>query len=146
VTSTINDLPFREIWLHDFEFISRPGGHYDVVCLAARELRTGRTITLWREPGQQIAIPYPIDAGALFVCFAAHAELPETPRAFVGIWLLHLAWKAGKLTFALPNGRLEAHGVSRKVKRGVLHKLEAAGLIKVDRRRGKSPLITLLHL
>jgi hypothetical protein len=70
----------------------------------------------------------------------------ETPRAFVGIWLLHLAWKAGKLTFPLPNGRLEAHGVSRKVKRGVLHKLEAAGLIKVDRRRGKSQLITLLHL
>jgi hypothetical protein len=28
-----------------------------------------------REPGQQIAIPYPIDAGALFVCFGAHAEL-----------------------------------------------------------------------
>jgi hypothetical protein len=25
----------------------------------------------------------------------------ETPRAFVGIWLLHLAWKAGKLTFPL---------------------------------------------
>jgi hypothetical protein len=70
----------------------------------------------------------------------------ETPRAFVGIWLLHLAWKAGKSTFPLPNGRLEAHGVSRKVKRGVLHKLEAAGLIKVERRRGKSPLITLLHL
>jgi hypothetical protein len=70
----------------------------------------------------------------------------ETPRAFVGIWLLHLAWKTGKLTFPLPNGRLEAHGVSRKVKRGVLHKLEAAGLIKIDRRRGKSPLITLLHL
>jgi hypothetical protein len=64
----------------------------------------------------------------------------------VGIWLLHLAWKAGKLTFPLPNGRLEAHGISRKVKRAVLHKLEAAGLIKVDRRRGKSPLITLLHL
>ena len=70
----------------------------------------------------------------------------ETPQAFVGLWLLHLAWKTGKLTFPLPNGKLEAHGVSRKVKRGVLHKLEAAGLIKVDRRRGKSPLITLLFL
>jgi hypothetical protein len=39
----------------------------------------------------------------------------------------------------------KAHGVSRKVKRGVVDKLEAAGLIKVERRRGKSPLITLLH-
>jgi hypothetical protein len=70
----------------------------------------------------------------------------ETPRAFVGIWLLYLAWKTGKSTFPLPNGQLEAHGISRKVKRCVLRNLEAAGLIKVDRRRGKSPLITLLFL
>jgi hypothetical protein len=70
----------------------------------------------------------------------------ETPQAFVGIWLLHLAWKAGKLTFPIPNGKLEAHGVSRKVKWAALNKFEVAGLIKVDRRRGKSPLVTLLHL
>jgi hypothetical protein len=69
----------------------------------------------------------------------------ETPQAFVGIWLLYLAWKTGKSTFPLPNGRLKAHGVSRKVKRGALNKFEAAGLIKVDRRPGKSPFITLLH-
>jgi hypothetical protein len=70
----------------------------------------------------------------------------ETPRAFVGIWLLHLAWKTGRSTFPLPNGQLEAYGIGRKVKYGVLHQLEAAELIKVDRRRGKSPLITLLYL
>ena len=32
------DLPFTEIWLHDFEFVSQSGAHPDVVCLAAREL------------------------------------------------------------------------------------------------------------
>ncbi len=67
--------PFREIWLHDFEFIARPGEPYDVVCLAARELRSGQTITLWREPGQPFVMPYPSDVGALFISFAAHAEL-----------------------------------------------------------------------
>jgi hypothetical protein len=36
--------------------------------------------------------------------------------------------------------------VSRKVKWAALNKFEVAGLIKVDRRRGKSPLVTLLHL
>jgi hypothetical protein len=29
----------------------------------------------------------------------------ETPQAFVGIWLLYLAWKTGKSTFPLPNGQ-----------------------------------------
>jgi DNA-binding FadR family transcriptional regulator len=50
------------------------------------------------------------------------------------------------LTFPLPNGRLCENGVSRKVKRRVLRDLEAAGLITVERRLGKTPLITLTVL
>ena len=46
---TPTELPFDEIWLHDFEFISRPGERPDVVCLAARELRSGQTLRLWRD-------------------------------------------------------------------------------------------------
>jgi hypothetical protein len=67
------DLPYEEIWLHDFEFVARPGERPDVVCLTAHELRSGRTLRLWRdELGAQA--PYRTDRGALFVNFVANAE------------------------------------------------------------------------
>jgi DNA polymerase-1 len=66
-------LPFEEIWLHDFEFVARPGERPDVVCLAAYELRSGQTIQLWRdELGKQP--PYRTDDRVLFVNFVANAE------------------------------------------------------------------------
>jgi DNA polymerase-1 len=70
---TPNDLPFDEVWLHDFEFIARPGERPDVVCLAAHELRSGRTIQLWRDE-LRAPPPYRTDRGALFVNFVANAE------------------------------------------------------------------------
>ena len=65
---------FREVWLVDFEYVEQPGERPDVVCLCAKELRTARVIQLWRTE-MASAPPYPTDDGALFVCFAAHAEL-----------------------------------------------------------------------
>jgi DNA polymerase-1 len=67
------ELPFEQIWFVDFEFISKPGERPDVVCLCAKELRTGQTLRLWRDQ-LGTAPPYRIDAGALFVCFVANAE------------------------------------------------------------------------
>jgi DNA polymerase I len=67
------DLPFEEVWLHDFEYVARPGERPDVVCLAARELRSGRTLKLWRDELGELP-PYRTDRGALFVCFVANAE------------------------------------------------------------------------
>ena len=67
------DLPFEKIWLHDFEFVPKPGEHPNVVCLAARELRTGQTISLWRDELSERP-PYRIDRDALFVNFVANAE------------------------------------------------------------------------
>ena len=70
---TPTELPFEEIWLHDFEFVPRPGEHPDIVCLAAQELRSGRTLRLWRDQlGPQP--PYRTDRGVLFVSFVANAE------------------------------------------------------------------------
>jgi DNA polymerase-1 len=70
---TPTDLPFEEIWLWDFEFVSQPGERPDVVCLAAHELRSGRTLRLWRdELGEQP--PFRTDDGVLFVSFVANAE------------------------------------------------------------------------
>jgi DNA polymerase-1 len=71
--------PYREIWLADYEFELGPGGvgsgvRPNPLCLCARELRSGREIRLWR--GQfGAAAPYPIDADSLFVAYYASAEL-----------------------------------------------------------------------
>jgi len=67
------ELPFEEIWLHDFEFVPQPGEHPDVVCLVAHELRSGRTLQLWRHKLGKDP-PYRTDRGVLFVSFVANAE------------------------------------------------------------------------
>jgi hypothetical protein len=72
---TPTELPFDQIWLHDFEFIPQPGKHPDVACLAARELRFGRTISMWFEQGDRPPVPYDTGASSLFVSFVANAEL-----------------------------------------------------------------------
>jgi DNA polymerase I len=70
---TPTDLPYEEIWLHDFEYVARPGEHPEIVCLVAHELRSGRTLRLWHdELGDQP--PYRTDSGVLFVNFVANAE------------------------------------------------------------------------
>ena len=74
------------------------------------------------------------------------AKLTRTPAALVCIHLLHASWKAKSLTFPLPNGRLKRDGVSREVKRRVLLDLEAGGLISVERRARKTPVVTLTIL
>lgn len=74
------------------------------------------------------------------------AKATRTPVMIVLVELLYRSWKAKSLTFPLPNGRLGEKGVSREVKRRVLRDLEAVGLIMVERRHGKTPLVTLVML
>jgi hypothetical protein len=64
---------FEQIWCVDFEFISKPGEHPDVLCLCALELRSGQSFKMW-ENQFGAAPPYRIDDGAAFVCFSAMAE------------------------------------------------------------------------
>jgi len=40
------ELPYREIWAVDFEFVGDPGENPKPVCLAAWELRSGRKLRL----------------------------------------------------------------------------------------------------
>jgi hypothetical protein len=70
----------------------------------------------------------------------------RTPQAMVCIWLLYLSWQAKSMTFPLPNDRLAKRGADKRVKRRALANLEKAGLITVERRRGKTPIITLVVL
>jgi DNA polymerase-1 len=68
------ELPFREIWLADFEFRVLPGDRPEPVCLCAHELKTGRRLRLWRDEFRAMP-PYPIDPGSLFVAYFVSAEL-----------------------------------------------------------------------
>jgi len=65
---------FEQVWLHDFEFVAQRGEHPDVVCLAARELRSGQTLQPWRDQ-LGAAPPYRTDDRVLFINFVAPAEL-----------------------------------------------------------------------
>ena len=76
----------------------------------------------------------------------AATKATENPRAMVCIWLLHLAWKTHSMTFPIPNAGLAKRGVDRRAKYRVLRDLEASGLITVDRRSGKTPVVTLVCL
>ena len=76
-------------------------------------------------------------------------KLGETPLATgathqVACHLLHLHWKNHGKPFKLPNGMLQYDGISRQSKWRALPDLERRGLIRVERRLKKSPIIHLL--
>jgi hypothetical protein len=58
--------------------------------------------------------------------------------------LFHLDWKAGGRPFKVTNPGLAEWGVSRGAKTVVLASLEAAGLIRMEGRDGRSPMVTIL--
>ncbi len=77
---------------------------------------------------------------------AAAAKATKTPQAMVWVVLQYMAWKASGETFPLSNVILAKHGVSREVKRRALAALESAGLIVVERRHGRAPLVTVIDI
>ena len=72
----------------------------------------------------------------------AQSQSANTYR--VAVSLLYLHWKAKGGPIKLANGMLAIDGVSRFAKSRALAKLESLGLITVDRRQRKSPIITLI--
>jgi DNA polymerase-1 len=74
VPDRVASLPFNEIWAVDTEFIEPPGERPTVVCLVAQELRSGRQVRLWQDELTDKP-PFRTDEGALFVAYAADAEL-----------------------------------------------------------------------
>jgi len=72
----IGPVEFREVWLVDFEFVAPPGERPIPVCLVARELATGRQVSLWQDELQRRqAPPYETGPDALFVAYYASAEI-----------------------------------------------------------------------
>jgi DNA polymerase-1 len=72
--SSFDLLPFRQIWLFDFEFVANPGENPEPICLVAWELRSGRKVRLWRDEFDPRP-PDPTGPNALFVAFYASAEI-----------------------------------------------------------------------
>jgi hypothetical protein len=68
-------MPYRQVWLADFEFMAPPGERPMPLCLVARELRSGRLVRTWLADGAPAGPPYPTGPGALFVAYYASAEL-----------------------------------------------------------------------
>ena len=80
------------------------------------------------------------------LALASLAVLVFPTAVLVLIELLRLQWKTRRMSFPVPNARLKKLGVSREVKRRVLRDLQRAGLITVDQRTRKSPIVTLVSL
>jgi hypothetical protein len=72
-------------------------------------------------------------------CFRTDTKTGD-PDLMVYVDLIYRAWRAKGKTFPMPNTK----GVSRKTKTRILLALERAGLITVEWRRFKSPVVTLI--
>ncbi len=116
----LDRLPFRQAWSVDFEYVARPGERPVLVCMVARELRSGELIRLWQDELRRPEPPFPVDESALFVAYYAPAELgcfkvlgwPMPAR------ILDLYAEYRTLTNGLPTpcgrgllGALKAHGI-----------------------------------
>lgn len=62
----------------------------------------------------------------------------------VALHLLYRHWKSGRCPIQLSNVALVEAGVSRDQKWRALRELELLGLIRIERRRRRSPLINLI--
>jgi DNA polymerase-1 len=116
----LDEWPYREIWLVDFEFEAGTGERPVPVCLCARELRSGREVRQWLYGVPDSVPPYPTDAGSLFVAFYASAELAV--HATLGwpmperILDLYVEFRCGTNGLTVPAGNgligaLTAHGL-----------------------------------
>ena len=66
------------------------------------------------------------------------------PQAMVWFYIHYRVWAERNRTVPLATKTLAGIGVDRKVKYRALTRLEQAGLIRVERRGKRSPLVTLL--
>jgi hypothetical protein len=75
-------------------------------------------------------------------CAEEMAKASKSPAVIICIRLLYLSWRAKSPTVTLSNRECVHH---RNSKDRVLRNLEAAGLVRVERRCGHSPRVTILR-
>ena len=70
-----NLVDFRQIWFVDFEYQPVPGDLPSVICMVAREWRSGQTIRLWKDQlTSRIGPPFSQESDCLYIPFFASAE------------------------------------------------------------------------
>jgi hypothetical protein len=72
---------------------------------------------------------------------AAHVDSMALSTAWI-IWFYYGV--TGKRIFKFSNAHLETFNISRQAKSRVLKKLEAAGLIKITKAVGRSPIVEIV--
>jgi hypothetical protein len=65
-------------------------------------------------------------------------------KAIVWAWLIHKTWYTKNPTVKVTNVAMAKLGVPREAKRQALLQLEKAGLILIEHREGKAPIVTIL--
>jgi DNA polymerase family A len=112
-------LPFREVWVVDFEFAVRDGERPDPVCLIAWELRSGRKLRLWRSEFGP-SPPYGIGTDTLFIAYYASAEIACH---------LALGWpKPARILDLFTEFRCKTNGLTTPAGAGLLGALAYYGL------------------
>jgi DNA polymerase I len=118
-------LPFKQIWVCDFEYRPQAGEHPWPVCMCALELRTGQEIRLWR--GDLLALrEAPFDTGpdAVMVAYAAAAEVS---------CFLELNWRPpARVIDLFAEHRVDTNGVDLPGGDGLLNALAIRGLAHID--------------
>jgi DNA polymerase I len=70
----IEDLPYRAVWLVDYEFNQPDGEWPQPICLAALDIKSGRRIKLWHTEFDRLP-PYDVGEDSLFCAYYASAEI-----------------------------------------------------------------------
>jgi hypothetical protein len=78
---------------------------------------------------------------AWLISLRYQAAFPPVARLYMYLWLVS---DRGKVAVRLLNGDIAVLGIDRYAKYDCLKKLEAAGLIRVNRSGTKAPIITVL--
>jgi hypothetical protein len=76
---------------------------------------------------------------------AAITKATNTPKAMVGIMVLYEAWVNKGKPFTLSDKKLTGFGVKRNTRRRALDAMEAAGLVTVEWKNGRAPVVTLVE-
>jgi hypothetical protein len=121
--SNVLALPFVEIWAEDSEWIPKRGERPSVLCYGARELRSGRTLRLWRDQLGPTS-PNRADDQALFLSFVFNAE--GASRLSLGWQLPAKVIDLSPLFRCVVNGRIVPQG------KGLLGALAYYGIPSID--------------
>jgi DNA polymerase-1 len=99
----LDRLPFKAIWILDFEFHQPDGCLPDPLCVVARELRSGVEIARWLRPDKPGPVPYDTGPESLFVAHYSSAE-----------WLCHVVQD-----WPLPCYVLDTYAETRAARNGL---------------------------